>query len=170
MELTTERLLLKEVSLADAPFFLNLFNTEAWLKYIGDKNVHTLPEAEKYIKKNYLPSYETHKHGSYIVSLKETGENLGSCGLYKREQLEHPDIGFAFLPQYMGKGYGYEAASAVMEYAKNELGYDVILGFTVAYNKASIALLKKLGLHEHGTFNLADDPEELLLFSTQDPL
>ncbi len=163
MKLTTERLVLKKITEADAPFYVRLFNSEGWLTYIGDRNVRTVDEAKDYIKKNYLPSYDAHGYGSYTVSLKDTGETIGACGLYKRDQLEYPDIGFSFLSEYMGKGYGYEAASAVMQYAQ-DLNIAAVLGITVPYNKASIALLKKLGLRENGTFRFPEDPEELLLF------
>lgn len=41
------------------------------------------------------------------------------CGLVKRETLDDVDIGFAFLPEFEGKGYAFESSSAVIEYAKN---------------------------------------------------
>ena len=163
--LDTERLQLYRISVADAPFYIKLFNSENWLKYIGDRNVHTIADAETYIKKNYLSSYEKFGFGSYTVRLKETGETIGACGLYKREGLEHPDIGFSFLTEFHGKGYGYESAAAVMDYAQNTLGIHKILGFTTHYNTASIKLLEKLGLQQSGTYCFKDDPEELLLFS-----
>ncbi|MEM7086178.1 MAG: GNAT family N-acetyltransferase [Bacteroidota bacterium] len=163
--LRTTRLRMDKISIEDAPFYVQLFNSDGWLTYIGDRNVHTVADAEAYIEKNYLPSYDTYGYGSYSVKLLDTGKTIGACGLYKREGLDHPDIGFAFLPEYAGKGYGYEAASAVMKYAQEHLGIDKILGFTVAYNKASIRLLEKLGLERCGTYQFENDPEELLLFS-----
>jgi len=163
--LETQRLELHKISVADAPFYVKLLNSESWLQYIGDRKVRSVEDAETYIKKNYLPSYEKFGYGSYTVRLKENGKTIGACGLYKRETLEHPDIGFAFLQEFIGKGYGYEAASAVMDYAINTLGFDTILGFTVEYNVASIKLLEKLGLERTGTYRFKDDAEELLLFS-----
>ena len=163
--LETEHLQLHKISIADAPFYIKLFNSENWLKYIGDRNVHTIEDAESYIKKNYLSSYDKHGYGSYTVRLKDTGETIGACGLYKREGLDHPDIGFAFLSEFEGKGFGYESAAAIMDYAQNILGIYKILGFTTHYNTASIKLLEKLGLQQSGTYHFKDDPEELLLFS-----
>jgi len=163
--LETTRLRLHEITVADAPFYVKLFNSEGWIKYIGDRGVHTISDAEAYIKKNYLPSYEKHGYGSYTVQLKETNETIGACGLYKRDNLDHPDIGFAFLGEYLGKGYGYEAASAVMEYAQTTLGIQKVLGFTLEDNVASIMLLEKLGLQKSGTYLFENDKEELLLFS-----
>ena len=163
--LETERLRLHRITLADAPFYVKLFNSDGWIKYIGDRNVHSISDAEDYIKKNYLPSYEINGFGSYTVQLKETNETIGACGLYKRDNLEHPDIGFAFLGEYLGKGYGFEAASAVMEYAQTTLGIQKVLGFTLENNVASILLLEKLGLQKSGTYHFDNDEEELLLFS-----
>jgi len=163
--LQTQRLQLYRITEADAPFYVKLFNSESWLEYIGDRDVHTIADAKAYIRKNYLSSYKKYGYGSFTVRLVKSGETIGACGLYKRDDLEHPDIGFAFLTEHLGKGYGYEAASAVMDYARNDLEIDTILGFTVEDNIASIKLLEKLGLKQKGTYTFKDDPVELLLFS-----
>jgi RimJ/RimL family protein N-acetyltransferase len=163
--LNTDRLQLRHISLADAPFYVKLFNSKDWLKYIGDRKVKSVTAAEAYIQKNYLPAYQKHGYGSYVVQLKATEEIIGTVGLYRRENLEHPDIGFAFLEAYQGKGYGYEAASALMIHGKTHFDISTVLGFTMRENVASIFLLKKLGLQEVGVYQFENDPEELLLFS-----
>jgi RimJ/RimL family protein N-acetyltransferase len=99
-----------------------------------------------------------------LVSLKEDETPLGSAGLYKRDNLEHPDVGFAFLPEYGNKGYAYEASKAVMQFALETLGLETIVGITIETNLSSIKLLKKLGLSEVGSYTY-EDGEELLLFS-----
>lgn len=164
--LSTERLQLKKVSKEDAPFFFELLNTPSWLKYIGDRGVVSVEVAESYIQKNYLPSFEKYGYGTFVVQLKETGKPIGSCGLYKRDNVEHPDIGFAFLEEYKGKGYGFEASKALLKVAFKDFNIPTILGFTTKTNTASIQLLKKLGLKKNGTYRFEDDPEELLLFKT----
>ncbi|PHR12280.1 MAG: RimJ/RimL family protein N-acetyltransferase [Aequorivita sp.] len=160
----TERLELREYTLDDAPFIYKLMNSEGWLKHIGDRNIKTLEDAENYMQKNYLSSYKKHGFGPYLVSLKEDGTALGTAGLYKRDNLEHPDIGFAFLAEYSGKGYAFEAAKAVMKFASETLRLKTIVGITLQANLSSIKLLKKLGLLEVGTYTY-EDGEELLLFS-----
>jgi hypothetical protein len=44
------------------------------------------------------------------------------------------------------KGYGFEAAMAVLKEAKERLGVSKILVFTVPHNNASVKCLEKLGL------------------------
>jgi len=163
----TERLRLREYTLEDAPFTLALMNSEQWIRNIGDRKITSVEIAREYIEKSYLPSYTVNGHGAYVVIQKETGTIIGACGLYKRPNLEHPDVGFAFLPEYLGKGYGYESANAVMKYAKSTLNLTTILGITIEENTASRKLLEKLGLQQIDTIKMEGDDTELLLYSTQ---
>jgi RimJ/RimL family protein N-acetyltransferase len=163
-DLETERLLLRKIEVADAPFFYKLFNSEGWLKYIGDRNIHTLADAEMQLTQKYIPSYTRNGYGSYVVVEKSSGDPIGTCGMYKRDNLKHPDIGFAFLPAYEGKGYGFEAATRVLTNARDILGIVKVLAFTVTNNKASIKLLEKLGLRSKGDFYFEGNPVPMLLF------
>ncbi|MFT5983482.1 MAG: ribosomal-protein-alanine N-acetyltransferase [Ulvibacter sp.] len=167
IQINTSRLQLRYYTIADAPFIYELMNSEGWLNYIGDRDIKSIADAETYIEDKYLPSYELNRHGAYIVILRETGIAVGSCGLYKRENLKHPDIGFAFLTEYLGKGYGFEASQGVMQYARETLGIRTFLGITLPKNTPSIKLLKKLGLKKKGPFFFNEDTEELLLFSNE---
>ncbi len=163
--LTTNRLNLREYTLNDAPFIYTLMNSEGWLKYIGDRKIHSVKDAENYIEKFYLTSYKTNGYGANIVELKSTNTAIGSCGIYKRETLEHPDVGFAFLSEYCKKGYALEAATAVMEDAVTNLKLPVICAITLEHNVSSINLLHKLGLSKINTVKLTPEDDELLLFS-----
>lgn len=163
--LETERLYLRKFSpKEDAPFFVELVNSPSWLKYIGDRNIHTNEEAAAYISERVMKGYAEHGYGGYVVILKSTGETVGNCGLFKRTVLDFPDIGFSFLPEYEGKGYGFEAASAVLEMAR-KLKLQRVFGITVEYNYRSIGLLEKLGLRLEKKFRMEGDPEELCLYS-----
>lgn len=160
----TQRLVLRKVSEADAPFFLELLNDPTWIEFIGDRKVHTVQDAEKFIRDKYLVSYTENGYGSFLVSEQSSQKPIGLCGLYKRADLEFPDIGFAFLQEYQNKGYGFESAKAVLDHALQDLSLDKILAFTVPTNKASIQLIEKLGLKLNGTYQPAGDDEVLLLF------
>lgn len=163
MTLQTERLLLREYTLADAEFIIALLNTPGWLRYIGDRNVKTIEDAESYLNNGPIKSYAQNGFGLYAVVLKETGETIGSCGIIRRDTLEHEDIGYAFLTEHTGKGYAYEAASAVLEEAKNKLGLKNILAIVTQDNTASIALLEKLGLKYKRNIVMPGDDTELRL-------
>ena len=63
--LVTERLTLRPLELGDAPFILELFNSETWLRFIGDRGIKTLEDAENFL--NTMPfGYSRRKDGAPI--------------------------------------------------------------------------------------------------------
>ncbi len=144
--LQTERLTLRLLTLNDTPFIIELLNTEGWLKYIGDRNIKTAEQAKQYLLNGPLKSYADNGFGLYMVTLKKSNTPVGMCGLIKRDYLPAPDIGYAFLPGFTGKGYAYEIAKAVLQFAFNDLKKDKLLAITLPENKSSVSLLLKLGM------------------------
>jgi RimJ/RimL family protein N-acetyltransferase len=65
--LETDRLTLEEFTLKDAPFILELVNTDSWLAYIGDKNIRTVEEASNYIENSLLQAYNKNGFGHWKV-------------------------------------------------------------------------------------------------------
>ncbi len=164
--LETNRLILREQTEADAPFILELMNTPGWLRYIGERNIRTNEDARAYIANGAMKSYAQYGYGLWLVELKNNGTALGACGLLKRDFLDHADIGFAFLPQHAGKGYAYEAAVGVVNYAKDVLSMNAIAAIVTHDNDASIGLIKKLGMEYDGTVKYPGE-EELLMYVTR---
>ena len=162
-QITTPRLRLRPVNVDDSGFFLELLNDEAFIRYIGDRNVRTNEQAVEYLR-NAVE--KTSRNGEHIlvVTLAADGASVGVCTLLKRESLPAPDIGFAFLPRYRGNGYGYEAALATLEYAQTSLGMKKIVAVTDPENHNSIALLGKLGLKLDSRIHFEGSPKESLLF------
>jgi RimJ/RimL family protein N-acetyltransferase len=163
--LSTERTRLRRISLDDAEFMFGLVNEPSWLRCIGDRGVKSLEDARKYILNGPVDSYEKHGFGFYIVELKQTGTPLGICGLAKRDFLDDVDIGYAFLPQFWGQGYAFEAARAVLLYAKNDLGLKRIVATSRLENTSSARILGKLGLRFQQMIKSADGTRELQLFA-----
>lgn len=161
--LQTPRLQLRQFSLDDWRFIIHLLNSEGWLKYIGDRNVITKEQAHHYLKKGPLKSYKQNGFGLCMVETKD-GVPIGMCGIIKRDYLEHPDIGFAFLPEYCSMGYAQEIASATLVHARNDLKIQNISAITLPNNVKSIRLLEKIGLRFIKSFRTDPEAEELLLY------
>lgn len=163
--LETDRLILRQLSPEDAPFILQLVNEPSWLRYIGNKGIKTLDAARAYILNGPVEMYARLGFGLYMVELKAEACPIGICGLIKRDSLEDVDIGFAFLPQFWGKGYAYESASAVMEYGKESFGLTRLVAITSAENYVSARLLEKLGFKFERMVKLSSDGEPVKLFA-----
>lgn len=161
----TPRLSLRELTVEDAAFIVRLVNDPAWLQFIGDKGVRTIENAVQYILNGPVKSYAVNGFGLWMVELKEGNTPIGMCGLINRPTLEGIDIGFAYLPQYVGRGYAYEAAAATLEYAKHTLSLERILAITNPYNTRSIKLLEKLGLQAEKQYTLPGQTTPVLLMS-----
>src|SRR5579862_5296021 len=163
--LQTGRLGLRQLERTDAPFILKLLNEPSWLRYIGDKGVQTINDAERYIEDGPMSMYARLGFGLYLVESRQNGEPMGLCGLIKREALDDIDLGFAFVPRFWGQGYAHEAAAAVLSHAKRHLGIGRIVAITSPDNDASAKLLRSLGFTlEHKTLSPQLD-QDLLLFS-----
>ena len=160
----SQRLILRQLELTDAPFIITLLNTAGWLQYIGNRHVRTIEDAERYITHGPAKSYRDNGFGLLLVTEREQGTPIGICGLLKRENLDHPDLGFAFLPEYTGKGYAYEASIAVLNYGQESLKIDTVAAITLQENIASVKLLEKLGFLFTGKTRSDDGREELYLF------
>ncbi len=160
--LQTPRLIMREFTKEDAAFIQELLNTEDWIKYIGQRNIHSEKDAIEFIEGRLRRGYAEHGFGFFCVELKSTGEKMGMCGLVKREGLENVDLGFAFLPRYAGKGYAFEGSQSVIEFAKTDFEMKTLDAITLFINKNSIGLLERLGFHFER--NVVLEEEELMLF------
>ena len=160
----TKNLVIKELNTGDADFILELVNDPDWINFIGDRGVKTKKQASKYILDRHVKSYLDHGFGLYVVKIKGKDIPIGICGLVKRSGLEDVDIGFAFLPQYRGKGYAYESAIAVLNYARIELGIHRVVAITSPENEPSARLLERLGLKFDKLIKLPNQEEDSCLF------
>ncbi len=167
MILNTERLILREAQLSDNQFIFDLLNTPKWIKYIGDRGIKTLKNAEDYINDKIINSYKTNGYGLYVFELKESHIPIGLCGFIKRDYLDSEDIGFALLPEYEHKGYTYEVGIAVLKYGEDKFGFKKIYAITSKDNVASQELLKKLGFSFKSFITEPSTNEELSFYSRE---
>lgn len=166
MILQTERLVLHELTAADAPFILELLLSRGFRENIGDRGVRDLEGAAGYIERARA-GYAANGFGLWRCDVKATGEAAGLCGLVKREGLEHPDVGYAFLERFWGQGYASESAAASLAYGREVAGLKTIVAITTPANLGSIAVLKKIGLRDAGTIRLPGSDHDSAFFTTE---
>ena len=71
---------------------------------------------------------------------------LGICGLLKRDYLDAPDIGYAFLERFQGQGYASETTAATVAPAREAFGITTLLASVVPANAGSIKVLERIGM------------------------
>ncbi|MGE5357797.1 MAG: GNAT family N-acetyltransferase [Bacteroidales bacterium] len=160
----TDRLILRKMTEDDATFMLRLLNEPSFIQYIGDRGVRTVEHARRYVIDGPMASYARFGFGLYVVTLRDTRTPIGICGLLKRDSLDDVDVGFAFIPEYVGQGYGIESAAAVIDHARNGLGLNRVVAITNPDNERSIRLLEKLGFAFERMTRLSADAPEVKLY------
>jgi RimJ/RimL family protein N-acetyltransferase len=165
--LETERLSLREITPDDAQFLVGMLTDPDWLRFIGDRHVRTLEQARAYIQRIFVAAYEHVGHGLWLIERRADGRSLGICGLIAREGLSDVDLGFALMPAFRRKGYAHEAALGCLAYAKDVLGLRRVVAITSIDNRASAALLLRLGFSHESSVRLPGDDEDLRLFAIE---
>ena len=160
----TDRLTLHLMKDEDAQFVRGLVNEPQFIARIGDKGVDTLADAVRYLHDVPMASYRDHGYGGYLVRLGDAGDRIGMCGLYQRSNLDHPDLGFAIASAHTRRGYAFEAAAAVIDYARTELRLPLLAAVADPENLPSLGLIRKLGFSETGSYRMPGDDEELRYF------
>ena len=147
----SKRLNIRELNEFDAQFILELTNSAGWIRYIGARNISTIAEGLDYIKSGPEKSYQENGFGLWAVVKNKGNDTMGLCGIIKLNPLSQPDIGFAFLPKYEGKGYAYEAARLCIGIAFDKYRLDQLKGIVMPNNMRSIQLLQRLGMSYRDT-------------------
>lgn len=160
----TERLQLRWITLDDSDLMLAVWNDPDFIRYVGDRGIRTLDEAREVVREKVLKHFDEHGYGPYRVSSLETDEAMGICGLFKRENLEHPDIGYGFLPGFCGQGFAIEAAQTVLAQARDKMGLPNLSAIVSPENVRSTRLLEKLGMKVESSIRMPGEDEDLLLY------
>ena len=85
----------------------------------------------------------------------------------KRDELDDPDIGFAFLPEFRKHGYALESAKAVLDFGIDKFGFKKLSAITTQNNERSKLLLEKLGFSFERLISMPNGDElRLFTFST----
>ncbi len=159
----TQRLALFPLEQNDAPFIFELLNTNAWKKFIGDRNISSVNDASSYIQKIEATSSVSY----WTVKLKDTSTSIGVVTFIKRDYLDYHDIGFAFLPQYSKLGYAYEATMGALAALSTTYTSPQIVATTLLDNSNSIQLLQKIGFLFINEITHDNDKLQLFSISTE---
>jgi len=99
--------------------------------------------------------------GFWAIEQRDSGEFVGEVGLadFKRDIAAAmrgvPELGFALLPRFHGKGYATEAAGAALSWAEAHLPHSRTVCLIDPQNVASLRVAGKCGyeIFDRGTYN-----------------
>lgn len=152
----TERLALREWQDDDREPFARMNGDPLVMQYLP----RSLDEgASNKLVDRFQAHFKKHGYGLYAVEVVETGQFAGFVGLnnvtFKAPFVPATEIAWRLDYEFWGKGYGSEAAEAVIAHGLSTLSLKEIVSFTVHDNTRSIHLMEKIGLKrdEDGDFD-----------------
>ena len=155
MELRTERLFLRTVTEADVAvirdFGRDEFKTDEdvldWLRWVKEKN-----EEGRLIV-------------NFYIWLAETNQCIGRVYIHSKPELDgEVEIGYGISGEYRNKGYVTEAAKAVVRFAFEQAGLDVLVAIVKPENVESRRVVEKLGFSKCGIRMVPDENDQICEF------
>ncbi len=151
MELTTERLILRECKESDWPDVLAYQSDPRYLRYY-EWTERTAEAVQEFVRMFLAQQREQPRTKFQLaITLKSTNQLIGNCGIRMQSVDAHEaDIGYELSPDHWGRGYATEAASAIVAFGFTELHLHRIWSWCVADNIGSARVLQKLGMQLEG--------------------
>ena len=146
--LRTERLIVRETTVADVDAFLELYKDPSITMYMEDLFE---PDKEREYQADYITNiYEFYDIGMWTLALitpdGKEGNIIGRMGIEMTEQEGVAEMGFMLGCDYQGRGYAVEAGRAILEYVRTVSGIKTIRAKVHERNVSSQNLCKKLGM------------------------
>ena len=173
-ELSTERLVLRELTLNDAPQVQELRSNPDVMKYISRPLTTTLELARAWISV-VIDALKNSNGITWCMCLKENpAEHVGNVGLWRWEKENHrAEIGYMINPSLQGNGLMCEAVREVLRYGFTELNLHSIEGRIDPRNEASARVLERTGFKKEGylreSYNLRGEFVDTAIYSVLNP-
>jgi RimJ/RimL family protein N-acetyltransferase len=167
VRLETERLVLRPPTEADLDDLAEVFADPEVMRYIGAGQPWSRRRTEEGFAR-WQTFWAADGFGMFAVVRREDGRLLGDVGLLAwdpetwrpgsrraigpRAEIE---IGWRFAREAWGHGYATEAALAVRDWAREELGVERLISLIRPENPASIRVAEKLGARHERDVEIA---------------
>ena len=149
--LETERLVLRAQTRADWPAYKALMMSDR-ARFMGgpkdDQGAWAAYASE-------LASWVLDDIGYWTAADRDTDEAVAFLGITKPATFPETELGWMTTPAGEGKGFAYEAANAVLDWAFKTRGMPTLVSYIDSDNSRSISLAERLGATRDDTAKAA---------------
>jgi RimJ/RimL family protein N-acetyltransferase len=145
MTIETDRLILREYTEDDFDALYEILSDAETMQHYPEPYDEKM--TRRWIDWN-IQNYKQYGFGLWAITLKETGQFIGDCGLtiQKIDGESLPEIGYHINKKYWQQGYGSEAARAVRDWAFKNTEFDCLYSYMRSSNIASYSTALSVGM------------------------
>ncbi|GEO08930.1 GNAT family N-acetyltransferase [Segetibacter aerophilus] len=159
--LTTDRLILRALSIADEKEIFALRSNEQVNKYLDREPCKSLEDARGFIQK-ITEAVVKNDAKYWAITMKNSDKLIGTICYFNEQPTDRKaEIGFELMPAFHSKGIMQEALAKVIQFGFQTLQLTAIEAFTHKLNEPSIRLLKKFNFKEQ-VAPMSPSEEELI--------
>ena len=145
--LQSKRLILRRFDDADLELLLSYRSDPKIAKY-QLWEPFSKEDAVRFINEQKKTLFQPGQWFGIAIENKEKRLLIGDCAIKIIEKdHEQAEIGFNLSPEYQGNGFATEAVTCLVDFSFDKLGLQRISAITDCENKASIALLERIGMN-----------------------
>ena len=141
----TQRLVLTPILESELNILQMLFADSYVRRYLCDNKVLSLQQVKEMIEQS-SKHFEKERFGLWSIRINGESEVIGFVGLWYFFDENQPQLAYALLPKATKKGYATEAATKILDYCFNELGYEYLVASSDQTNQESHKVAERLGM------------------------
>jgi RimJ/RimL family protein N-acetyltransferase len=155
--LETDRLILRPVTLADRDSFETIFGDPEVMRFVATGVALTTLEVGELIGR-IDRRFAADGFGQLAVERRSDGDVIGRAGFLPLDPRTWEagaradigdgaeiELGWTFAQRAWGRGYAFEAAAALRDWARDELGLESLVSIIQVGNHRSVRLASRLG-------------------------
>jgi [ribosomal protein S5]-alanine N-acetyltransferase len=148
--LETNRLLLRKITIGDAPDIFEYASDPEVPTYMPWEPHRSIQETYDYLER-VMERYRQRNPGPWAIVHRRDAKMIGTCSFGSWEREHHwAEIGYVLNRRYWGQGYMSEAVRAIVDFGFRELGLNRIQARCDVLNIGSARVMEKVGMSFEG--------------------
>lgn len=151
LPIVTGRLVLRDFTMDDAPG-VHLYGSDAEVVRYLPWGPNTWTDTQDFLRRKLDDHHANPRSGfGLAATLGSSGELIGACGIrITSTRLREATLGYTYRRDVWGKGYGTEAAKALVAFGFEQLGMHRVYALADVDNVASVRVLENVGMVREG--------------------
>jgi RimJ/RimL family protein N-acetyltransferase len=158
--LRTERLVLRPLRWSDVDALAAIYADPRTMRFLGGPRTR---ENTRTGLEWMIDAHRDQGFGLWAATLREDATLIGRCGILIQdvEGARENEIAYLLGSEWWGHGYATEAATAIRDHARSQLGFERLISLIAPENTASQAVARRIGMQHERDLTFEGRPTSL---------